>query len=172
MIAASSSRGMRGNRPSPTSNPAGSKLSRAARRRAKRHDSPERLSAVLAAYTARFNRAERATGGWITIADFLDIIGFPEADKTRYASACGRKVAETYRDAHMADPDKGGLAMAHGRMFKAMRYNDLQDLIDGCLAYKRTRPYVQAVERAVFDAVQALINAADTAAGTGLAAAR
>lgn len=81
-----------------------------------------------------------ATAGW-GAADYLTSIGFAEA--ARYASAFGRKVAETYRAAHNTEPVKSGLAIVNGLLVRTFRYN-ADDMRNGAKAYGRTRNLVAA----------------------------
>ena len=81
-----------------------------------------------------------ATAGW-GAADYLKSIGFGKA--VRFASAFGRKVAETYRAAHNTEPAKSGLAIVNGLLVATFRYN-ADDMRNGALAYGRTSSLVAA----------------------------
>lgn len=84
--------------------------------------------------------ARNANAGLMTVGEYLHGIGFPEAD--RLASAFGRKVAETYRANHNAEPERI-LAAVNGRIrHSQFGYADVADLLAGALAYKPTAAFL------------------------------
>lgn len=88
-----------------------------------------------------------ANSGWFLAGEFLSDMGFPEAD--RYASAFGRKVAETYRKNHRRDPHSGCKAVANGRVWTVFGYDNPADLMAGARAYKRTAAFLGITTTAV-----------------------
>lgn len=78
-------------------------------------------------------------GRW-TAADYLEAIGFPEAE--RYASAFGRKAAEAWRTAHGTDPYAACAAYVNGRIRLVFGYPDTGILQMAAWEYKRTREYL------------------------------
>ena len=79
------------------------------------------------------------------LSAILTYLGCDEAFIGKYESAFGRKVAATYRANHGSEPDKGGLVILRGRLWKTMRYSDIRDLHAGAAAYARTRDYFGTV---------------------------
>ena len=86
-------------------------------------------------------RIAAANAGHIVARDYLFSLDLDELDVDfieEYESAFGRKTAETYRTNHHAEPDRRGLVVLHGRLWRTMRYADVADLHAGARAYKRT----------------------------------
>lgn len=84
--------------------------------------------------------ARNANAGLMTVGEYLHGIGFPEAD--RLASAFGRKVAETYRANHNAEPLRI-LAAVNGRIRPSQfGYADVSDLLAGAEAYGPTAAFL------------------------------
>lgn len=96
--------------------------------------------AVLGHMDRAIVAARNTNAGLMTVGEYLRGIGFPEAD--RLASACGRKVAETYRENHNAEPQRI-LAAVNGRIRPSQfGYADVADLLAGALAYKPTAAFL------------------------------
>lgn len=90
--------------------------------------------------------ARNANAGLMTVGEYLRGIGFPEAD--RLASAFGRKVAETYRENHNAEPARI-LAVANGRVRRSQfGYADVADLLAGAEAYGPTAAFLAKQQHA------------------------
>lgn len=137
---------------------------RAARRYEARH-------AARAAATARRTREESprrgarpathvqralcaaANAGYTTAADYLNAIGFPEAE--RYASAYGRVAAKLYRQAHGVNPYGGCLAIVNGRLWQVFGYADTADLQAAAYSYARTRQFLNERRSAALHALAA-----------------
>ncbi len=84
--------------------------------------------------------ARNANAGLMTVGEYLRGIGFPEAE--RLASAFGRKVAETYRANHHAEPLRI-LAAVNGRIrCSQFGYTDVADLLAGALVYGPTAAFL------------------------------
>lgn len=84
--------------------------------------------------------ARNANAGLMTVGEYLRGIGFPEAE--RLASAFGRKVAETYRVNHGAEPRRT-YAAVNGRIRRSQfGYTDAADLLAGALVYKPTAAFL------------------------------
>lgn len=84
--------------------------------------------------------ARNANAGLMTVGQYLHGIGFPEAE--RLASACGRKVAETYRENHGTEPARI-LAAVNGRIRRSQfGYTDVADLLAGAEAYGPTAAFL------------------------------
>lgn len=99
--------------------------------------------------------ARNANAGLMTAGQYLRGIGFPEAE--RLASAFGRKVAETYRANHGAEP-LHLLAAVNGRIRRTQfGYADAADLLAGAKAYKKTATFLAAEQNTVDN--RTLINA-------------
>lgn len=90
-------------------------------------------------------RIAAANAGHILARDYLFDLGMDIDDIEEFESAFGRKVAETYRKRHHAEPDSRGLVILHGRLWRTMRYTDVRDLHAGAAAYARTRSLFEAV---------------------------
>lgn len=107
---------------------------RHARVRVGHHMSVVRRAAVLAALVERTNR------GYITAAEFLCDLGFPEAE--RFASAFGRATAQAYRKSHGEEPYKGCIAVVRGRIRQVFGYASVSDLYAGAYSYARPREFL------------------------------
>lgn len=83
-------------------------------------------------------RIALANTGHTTARDYLFDLGMDVEDIEQYESAFGRKVAETYRASHHAEPDTRGLVILHGRLWHVARYTDTTDLHRGARQYART----------------------------------
>lgn len=81
-----------------------------------------------------------ANTGRMLVVDYLNGIGFPEAD--RYASAAGRATAKAYRKTHGRDPYAGCKVIVNGVVRSCMGYTDVADLHAGAVAYRRTATFL------------------------------
>jgi hypothetical protein len=90
-------------------------------------------------------RIAAANAGHVLCRDYLFDLGMDIDDIEEFESAFGRKVAQTYRERHHAEPDARGLVILHGRLWHTMRYTDIRDLHAGACAYARTRGLFAAV---------------------------
>lgn len=79
------------------------------------------------------------TGRW-TAADYLEAIGFPEAE--RYASAFGRKAAKAWRAQYGTDPFAACGAYVNGRIRLVFGYPDTATLQAAAWQYKRTAEFL------------------------------
>lgn len=94
-----------------------------------------------------------ANAGYTTAADYLNAIGFPEAE--RYASAYGRVAAKLYRQAHGVNPYGGCLAIVNGRLWQVFGYADTADLQAAAYSYARTRQFLNERRSAALHALAA-----------------
>jgi hypothetical protein len=76
--------------------------------------------------------------GWLTAGAYLATLGVD----SRYSAAFGNACCETHEGNHGVKPNRGGWAIANGRLRATYRYTNELDLIAGALAYKRTRDLV------------------------------
>ncbi len=95
-----------------------------------------------------------ANVGRTLAVDYLRALGFRgeapanatgaevEAEVRRFASAFGRAVAKTYREAHGRDPFGSCKAFVNGAIRNVFGYDNLGDLEAGAFEYRRTRAYL------------------------------
>lgn len=84
--------------------------------------------------------ARNANAGLMTVGEYLNGIGFPEAE--RLASAFGRACAKAYRQNHDAEPTRT-YAAVNGRIRRSQfGYADVADLLAGAEAYGPTAAFL------------------------------
>lgn len=91
--------------------------------------------------------ARNTNAGLMTVGEYLNGIGFPEAD--RLASAFGRKAAKTYRTNYGVEPQHT-YAAVNGRIRPSQfGYANVADLRAGALAYGPTAAFLDEQQAVV-----------------------